>query len=145
MGVQNLKKGKRSYRPDSTTFNLVIVEDETGIKRSFATNLNMDKKDAFSLFNLYDKRWGIETSYRVKGEFKPKTTSKNYVVRLFYFLFSVYLYNLWVLASLFIGAILGKFIIKRPLITAKVFGTLLYTYWMMEDRQRPSKKAQTGF
>jgi putative transposase len=108
---------------------LVVIKDKEGIKRAFATNLDVEEKEAFELFDLYSKRWGIETSYRVKGEFKPKTTSKNYVVRLFYFLFSVCLYNLWVLASIFIGAVIGRFSLKKPLITAKFFGTLLYTYW----------------
>jgi hypothetical protein len=67
---------------------------------------------------------GIETSYRVKGEFKPKTTSKNYVVRLFYFLFSVCLYNLWVLSSIFIDSFIRIYRITKPLISAKFFGAL---------------------
>jgi putative transposase len=127
--LKKTKQGRTKYKSGATNFNLVIVKDDVGIKRTFATNLGVEEKDVFNLFKLYSKRWGIETSYRVKGEFKPKTTSKNYVVRLFYFLFSVCLYNLWVLASIFLGAIIGRFNLKKPLITAKFFGTLLYTFW----------------
>ncbi len=133
MGVKSGgTKGAGRFRTDSSQFNLVIVNNDEGNKVTFATNLDVEEKEAFRLFELYDKRWGIETSYRVKGEFKPKTTSKSYVVRLFYFLFSVCLYNLWILANIFVGAIIGK-ITKKPIITAKVFGTLLYTTFYIDD------------
>ncbi|MHA2010374.1 MAG: hypothetical protein ACW980_23930 [Promethearchaeota archaeon] len=65
-------------------------------------------------------------------DFRPRTTSKNYVVRLFYFLFSTCLYNLWVLANLFLGAISGRFFTK-PVITAKMFGIMLYTFQNWDD------------
>ena len=40
-------------------FNLVIVEDENGIERAFATNEDLDENEvelAERLFNLYGKR-----------------------------------------------------------------------------------------
>jgi putative transposase len=80
------------------------------------------------LFLLYSKRWGIETSYRVKKHsYLPKTTSKNYLVRLFYFMFSVLLYNLWILADILIWLALFGEIKEDHLITSKYFGTVLYT------------------
>jgi len=91
-----------------------------------------NEKNAKNLCNSYSRRWGIETSYRVKDNLRPKTTSKNYVVRLFYFLFSVCLYNLWILANVFIGVVIGR-MLKKPLITAKMFGTLLYTTFLIDD------------
>ena len=89
------------------TFNLVILEEEIEngkkVKRAFATNEKYNENDvnlAERLFDLYGKRWGIETSYRIKKHsYLPKTTSKNYLIRLFYFMFSVLLYNLWILAG----------------------------------------------
>jgi len=45
----------------------------------------------------------IETFYRVNQDFKAKTTSKKYVVRFFYLIFSACLYNLWILASILVG------------------------------------------
>lgn len=108
-------------------FKLVIVEDDYRVKRTFATNMNVKQENADDLFELYSKRWGIETSYRVKDCFMAKTTSKNYIVRLFYFMFSVLLYNIWVLINVLIGKELFGRILKKPIVTAKLFGTVLYT------------------
>ena len=113
------------------TFNLVIVEDENGDKRAFATNEEYSENDvnlAERLFLLYGKRWGVETSYRVKKHsYLPKTTSKNYFVRLFYFMFSVLLYNLWILADILIWLSLFGKVGEDHLVTSKLFGTMLYT------------------
>jgi len=77
---------------------------------------------------LYGKRWGIETSYRVKKQsFLAKTTSKNYQIRIFYFLFSVLLYNLWLLADILVWLALFGYVKDDHLITSKYFGTILYT------------------
>jgi len=113
------------------TFNLVIVEDENGDKRAFATNEEYNENDvnlAERLFLLYGKRWGVETSYRIKKHsYLPKTTSKNYFIRLFYFMFSVLLYNLWILADILIWLSLFGKVGKDHLVTSKLFGTMLYT------------------
>ncbi|MEW5896174.1 MAG: transposase [Nanoarchaeota archaeon] len=108
-------------------FKLAIVNDEENVKRVFATNLRVTEDNSKILFREYGKRWGIETSYRVKQDFKARTTSKNYVVRLFYFMFSACLYNLWILANIMVGLAILKFIPKEPFITAKMFGVMLYT------------------
>ena len=64
--------------------NLVLVNDEEGIKRAFSTNLRIGEQIAPYLFKFYSCRWGIETSYRqMDKDFKPRTTSKNYLIRLF--------------------------------------------------------------
>lgn len=119
------------YEMGNSVFNVVIVNDEDGNKRAFATNEIFDENDvnlAERLFLLYGKRWGIETSYRVKKHsFLPKTTSKNYQVRIFYFLFSVLLYNLWLLADILIWLALFGYVKEDHLITSKYFGTVLYT------------------
>lgn len=115
-------------RPD-IKFNLVIVQDDK-YKWAFATNMNINEKEvdlSNYLFRLYGKRWGIETSYRMKKEFRVKTTSKNYIVRLFYFQFSALLYNLWMLIDALISLSLCGTIKEKYMITSKMFGTLLYT------------------
>ena len=94
-------------------------------KACFVTNLDVNKGNANRLAELFRKRWGIETSYRVEGMFRAKTTSKNYGIRLFYFMFSVCLYNLWILANIFMQAMFGR-VREKPMVTAKLFGTLLY-------------------
>jgi putative transposase len=120
-----------NYEMENCLFNVVIVNDENEDKRAFATNENFDENDvnlAERLFILYGKRWGIETSYRVKKHsFLPKTTSKNYQIRIFYFLFSVLLYNLWLLADILIWISLFGYVKEDHLITSKYFGTVLYT------------------
>jgi hypothetical protein len=123
------------FEMKDVTFNLVIVEEEDNngemVKRAFATNEEYNENDvnlAERLFDLYGKRWGIETSYRVKKHsYLPKTTSKNYLIRLFYFMFSVLLYNLWILADILIWLALFGVVKEDHLITSKYFGTVFYT------------------
>jgi len=125
--------GDARYEKKHTSFKLVIVKSnkDPNKKVAFATNKDITSDDAQEECDKYSNRWGIETSYRVKGDFRPRTTSKAYVVRLFYFIFSVCLYNLWILANIFIGAIFRK-VLKKPLITAKMFGTILYTTYLVD-------------
>jgi len=120
-----------NYVMKISRFNVVLVEDENGIKRAFATNIDFDENDvglSKRLFYLYSKRWGIETGYRVKKHyFRAKTTSKNYFIRLFYFLFSALLYNLWILASIIISLALFGFIKDVRLVKSKYFVSVLFT------------------
>ncbi|MCX6662402.1 MAG: transposase, partial [Euryarchaeota archaeon] len=99
--------------------------------RAFATNEPFEENDvslAERLFFLYGKRWGIETSYRVKKHsYLPKTTSKNYLIRLFYFMFSVLLYILWILADILILLAVYGVVKENHLITSKYFSAVLYT------------------
>jgi putative transposase len=123
------------FEMKDVTFNLVIIDEElengSKEKRAFATNEEYNENDvnlAERLFDLYGKRWGIETSYRVKKHsYLPKTTSKNYHIRLFYFMFSVLLYNLWILADILIWLALYGVVKEDHLLTSKYFGTVLYT------------------
>ena len=124
----------KGFEMKDVTFNLVIVEEENDegemVKRAFATNEEYNENDvnlAERLFNLYDRRWGIESSYCVeKHSYLPKTKSKNYQIRLFYFMFAVLLYNLWILADILIWLALFGIVKKDHLLTSKYFGTLLY-------------------
>lgn len=104
---------------------LVIILDKNMEKRNFVTNLDIDRMHTRKLNEIYSKRWGIEASYRVKKDFRSKTTSKNYIIRLFYFLLSVCLYNLWEIVNIIL-AVLDQVGSKIPIITAKLFGTILF-------------------
>ncbi|HWR27431.1 MAG TPA: transposase [Candidatus Thermoplasmatota archaeon] len=112
----------KDYEMKKTTFNVIVISDEFHIKRAFATNIDFNENDvglAERLFNLYSKRWTIETSYRVKKHsFRPKTTSKNYFIRLFYFLFSALMYNLWLLADILICLAMLDFYNGKHIITS---------------------------
>ncbi|MDP2907129.1 MAG: hypothetical protein Q8O03_04270 [Nanoarchaeota archaeon] len=107
--------------------NLILVDDEEGIKRAFITNFYIPEQLAHYLYTWYSKRWGIETGYRqLDHDFKAKTTSKNYNIRLFYFLFSVCLYNLWVLVNICVSLTLYGRLSEKPIVTAKLFAVVLY-------------------
>jgi len=121
---------KDTFMKPRAQFKIVLVKsDNYGDDKifAFATNMNTSEKLAPYFVDQYKKRWGIETAYRVKECFRARTTSKNYVIRLFYFMFSMTLYNLWVLVnSLLSLALFGK-LPEKPLVTAKMFGVMLYT------------------
>lgn len=107
--------------------NLVLVDDEEGIKRAFFCNFDIAPPLAYRFYEWYSKRWGIETSYRnIEHDFKARTTTKNYNIRFFYFLFSCCLYNLWILVNICISLAIHGRISKKPIITAKLFAVILY-------------------
>jgi hypothetical protein len=81
------------------TFNICIMKDENGDPLGFATNYLVDKDQINWIKEEYRARWGIETGYRVKKEFRARTTSRSIVVRALYFLLSVLLYNIWTLLN----------------------------------------------
>ena len=69
----------------------------------FATNQLKRKPSAKQLQQMadqYRERWGVETGFKMKKYFQIKTASKKFVVRSFCFLFSVVIYNLWILSNL---------------------------------------------
>lgn len=66
----------------------------------FATNMEFEKTNLLKVIEIFRKRWGVETSYRMINQFLPKTTSKHYHVRIFYFYFACIMYNAWALFNL---------------------------------------------
>jgi putative transposase len=105
---------------------LLIVRGEKDEIMYFITNSAVNEENAERFAELYRKRWGVEVSYRVKGDLKPKSASRRYVIRLFYFMFSACLYNLWALANLTVGIAVLRFVPGEPFITTKFFGAVLY-------------------
>jgi putative transposase len=77
------------------TFRLVTME-EKGKLLAFATNTRLSPERMRELFR---RRWGIETSYRMVNKFLARTTSKIYSIRKLYFYLAILLYNLWVLLN----------------------------------------------
>ena len=61
---------------------------------------------------------GIENSYKTIKEFLTQTTSKTYVVRLFYFAFAVLLYNCWLLVDVLVRDV-ETVMAYEPEVTAK--------------------------
>ncbi|KXA92417.1 hypothetical protein AKJ64_03190 [candidate division MSBL1 archaeon SCGC-AAA259E17] len=76
---------------------LLLTEKETenGTEiHPFITNLEITPEEASE---NYSWRWRIETNIRELEKFKPQTTSQSMELRRLYFLFSVTLYNLWII------------------------------------------------
>ena len=93
----------------------------------FATNLPPLILYASDLFSLYSRRWNIETGFRViKHEFMVKTTSMKYRIRMFLFMFSLLLYNVWVVVNATLNRILYGRQEGARLITAKLFMIKFY-------------------
>ncbi|MEA3255166.1 MAG: hypothetical protein U9Q22_04980 [Candidatus Altiarchaeota archaeon] len=53
---------------------------------AWVTNMNASPK---KIHKLYKKRWGIETGYRMKGDFPANTCSKSFTVRIMYSLLAI--------------------------------------------------------
>ncbi|MCK4491347.1 MAG: transposase, partial [Candidatus Altiarchaeales archaeon] len=83
-----------------TTLVAVYAKKKNGERRewhAWVTNIGASPK---KIQKTYKKRWGIETGYRVKGDFQANTCSKNFTIRIMYLLLAIYLYNIWVLVNL---------------------------------------------
>ena len=88
-----------NQRGEKVNFKLVIQKGRKE-KIALATNMNVSKKMAYLPLSIFDRRWGIETSNRVeKQEFRAKTCSRKYSMRLFFFLLQIALYNIWILCN----------------------------------------------
>ena len=107
----------------------LIVKKEGDKLYGFFTNMNIvtgDNNLALAIANMYERRWQIESGYRVKKDFRGKTTSKKYIIRFLYFMLSVILYNFWVLVNSLVILDLNLKSTK-PVISAKVLDAILYS------------------
>ena len=85
----------------------------------FATNLRVGPDEAETFCRRYSRRWQIENEYKsIKGDFLAKTSSKDYGVRLFYFVFAVLLYNIWRLTDFLLKVGVDAEMDYAPVLTA---------------------------
>ncbi|WP_222913223.1 transposase [Natrinema sp. SYSU A 869] len=85
----------------------------------FATNLSVGPDEAETFCRRYSRRWQIENEYKsIKNDFLAKTSSKDYRVRLFYFVFAVLLYNVWRLTDFLLKADVDGPMDYAPVLTA---------------------------
>lgn len=85
----------------------------------FATNFRVSPEEAESFCRRYSCRWQIENEYKsIKNDFPAKTPSKDYRVRLFYFVFAVLLHNIWRLIDFLLKAGVGGEMDYAPVLTA---------------------------
>lgn len=73
----------------------------------------------------YAYRWEIENGYRTIKRFMAATTSKNFVLRFFYFAFACLLYSIWRVVDLLVQVALTGEYQHSPVVTADNTLTLL--------------------
>ena len=73
----------------------------------------------------YDYRWEIESGYKSVKRLMAATTSKNFVLRFFYFVFACLLYSIWRAVDLLVQLDLTDEYERSPLVTADNTLTLL--------------------
>ena len=84
-------------KPSQTSFHVFTVPAEKGGYHFFASSLEVGRLRHWA--GVYRRRWGIETGYRVKRGFLVRTAVRCLYVRLFFFLLSVLLQNVWELVG----------------------------------------------
>ncbi|ELZ89511.1 putative transposase (TCE33) [Haloferax elongans ATCC BAA-1513] len=98
---------------------LYVPSTNGGGTAVFATNLRIRPEEAESFCRRYSQRWQIENEYKsIKRDFLAKTSSKDYRVRLFYFVFAVLLYNIWRLTDFLLKAGVDAEMDYPPVLTA---------------------------
>lgn len=73
----------------------------------------------------YGQRWDIERGYKSIKRFMAATTSKNFVLRFFYFAFACLLYSIWRAVDLLVQVELTGGYDREPVVTAENTLTLL--------------------
>jgi len=84
---------------DNSVIEKISAEkyDEVDRYFMFITNIPVNSQEiAFKLSSDFRKRWRIENGYKTKKQFRGKTCSLSYAVRLFLFLLPFVLYNIWI-------------------------------------------------
>lgn len=98
---------------------LYVPSTKTDGTAVFATNLKVGPNEAETFCHRYSRRWRIENEYKsIKNDFLAKTSSKDYRVRLFYFVFAVLLHNIWRLTDFLLKAGVEREINYTPVLTA---------------------------
>lgn len=73
----------------------------------------------------YRHRWEIESGYKNIKRFMAATTSKNFVLRFFYFVFACLLYSIWRAVDLLVQVDLTSEYERSLVVTANTVLTLL--------------------
>lgn len=111
-----------TFGEEDVETTVVLRCDSNGYVKPFLTNASNLYALATDLFTEYGERWDIETGFDdVKNKFLPKTTSKDFNVRLFYFLFANLIYNTWTLTNTIVSLYIHGDIKDEKLITGKKF------------------------
>ncbi len=110
-GTRALLTGRHSYQTTYTrsssqygeqTFDVVVVckyskgrYGRQGAYHFAYITIGQVKMDPLQVFEVYRRRFGIETSYRLMNTMRARTTSDSITLRLFYIALALLLLNLW--------------------------------------------------
>jgi len=125
---------------NETETTLVILEEKDERKGEvhtygYVTDLPWDfyQTDPSILSELYSKRWGIETAFRVEDKFDIYTTTRKGEVRYFFFAVGCLLYNFWVFINFCVQ--ISEFGRGRSKILIKVDKLkLFFTILLLKDK-----------
>ena len=111
-GTRSLCKGQKSYFVNHTfnsqnygscnvqlamLYQLIFKEDvEEGTEQWSAVVLTHTKPTLKKIFQLYRRRYGIESSYRTMRLLRVRTNSRNPMMRFIYMALGFILVNIWV-------------------------------------------------
>ena len=87
----------------------------------YTNNEFSDTAEAQRVVNRYGARWGIENAYKSVKTFLPWTTSNNHRIRLFHFVFSALLYNMWRLVDFLVKESIPREFTHDAVVRAKRF------------------------
>ena len=111
---------------DASDRSIEIIQDKTDLSGYF-------RKD---IAELYSKRWGIETDYRVLDhEFFGKTTSNKMSIRYFYVMMGISLRNIWELSRNQFTNMFGRLFPKNT-ITARTFSRIIEKTFDRRQKKR---------
>jgi hypothetical protein len=92
---------------------------EDGDRAVFVTNRHVEPMKAQGIVSRYDRRWRIENQYKtMANDFRAITTSRDFTVRLFYFVFRCLLYCIWRLTDVLLKLKLDLELTDDPVVTA---------------------------
>ena len=80
---------------------------------------------SLKLMREYAYRWEIESGYKSVKQFMAATTSKNFVLRFFYFAFACLLYSIWRAVDLLVQIDVNGEYERSRIVTANSVLTLL--------------------
>jgi len=90
-------------------------DDVDGSYAVFVTNRDrVEPEEITSVCSRYRRRWDIENQYKSIKDFLPKTSSKDYRLRLIKFALAALIYNLWRLTDYLIKSPSGRIFERRP-------------------------------
>lgn len=123
-----LGQGDVAHRPEYC-YVPTDRDDADGNYAIFATNRDhVAPEEIEQVTNGYRRRWEIENQYKTVKQFKPRTSSTDYRVRLAGFVLASLLYNLWRLVDALVKIGQDEPLRSPPIVAAGVFARAIGTY-----------------